>query len=182
MGRQGLGNAGSATALNTLIYDYSGFEPSDAVCADSDSDGKPNVVIGRWPARTLAELNAVLVKTLTYQRTNKALLISDRSLNGVSYASEVAPMATLLSKDWTVNQHSLDSYAAGQVATARADIVNTLSQGISVFSYHGHSAPTSWSREGLTTASKVNGGFKIRQKVAATLLLFVVVGVLCVIL
>ena len=134
------------------------FMPSDAVYADTDSDGKPNVAIGRWPVRTTAELNAIIAKTLNYQSTKKALFISDRSLNGVNFASEVAPLVTLLSKDWTVNQLSLDSYATGQAATARADIVNALSQGVSLFSYYGHSAPASWSREGLITASQVNGG------------------------
>ena len=134
------------------------FMPSDAVYADTDSDGMPNVAIGRWPVRTAAELNAIIAKTLTYQSTKKALFISDRSLNGVSYASEVAPVAALLNKDWTVNRLSLDSYASGQAATARADIVNALSQGVSLFSYYGHSAPASWSREGLITASQVNGG------------------------
>jgi len=134
------------------------FMPSDAVYADTDSDGKPNVAIGRWPVRTTAELNAIIAKTLTYQSTKKALFISDRSLNGVSYASEAVLMSAQLSKDWNVNQLSLDSYATDQAATARADIVNALSQGVSLFSYYGHSSPASWSREGLITASQVSGG------------------------
>jgi len=146
------------------------FAPSDAVYADTDGDGKPNVAVGRWPVRTTAELNAIIAKTLNYESTKKALFISDRSLNGVSFASEVTPLASLLSKDWTVNQLSLDSYLPGQAATARADIVNALNQGVSLFSYYGHSAPSSWSREGLITANQVNGGlFSSTNQAFATL-------------
>ncbi len=134
------------------------FMPSDAVYADTDGNGVPNVAIGRWPVRTLAELNALLGKSLSYQNTHKALFISDRSLNGTSYASQAAPLANLLGQNWTTGQLSLDSYASGQAATARADIVSNLEGGTSLLSYYGHSAPASWSREGLVTANQVSGG------------------------
>ena len=134
------------------------FMPSDAVYADTDGNGVPNVAIGRWPVRTLAELNALLGKSLSYQNTHKALFISDRSLNGTSYASQAAPLANLLGQNWTTSQLSLDSYASGQAATARADIVSNLEGGTSLLSYYGHSAPASWSREGLVTANQVSGG------------------------
>ena len=134
------------------------FAPSDAVYADTDGDGISNIAIGRWPVRTNAELNALLGKTLSYQNTRKALFISDRSLNGISYANQAAPLANLLGQNWITSQLSLDSYAAGQAATARADIVRNLEGGTSLLSYYGHSAPASWSREGLITASQVSGG------------------------
>ena len=134
------------------------FAPSDAVYSDTDGNGVANLAIGRWPVRTNAELNALLGKTLSYQSTRKALFISDRSLNGISYANQGAPLANLLGQDWTSSQLSLDSYAAGQAATARADIVRNLEGGTSLLSYYGHSAPASWSREGLITASQVSGG------------------------
>ena len=134
------------------------FAPSDAVYADTDGNGVANVAIGRWPVRTNAELNAILGKTLSYQNTHKALFISDRSLNGVSYANQAAPLANLLGQDWSTSQLSLDSYASGQAATARADIISNLEGGTSLLSYYGHSAPASWSREGLITASQVSGG------------------------
>ena len=136
------------------------FMPSDAVYADTDGNGVSNVAIGRWPVRTNAELNAVIAKTLNYQNAKKALFVSDRSLNGISFANSVPPLAALLGNDWTVNRLSLDSYATGSAAMAgaRADIVSALNQGVSLFSYYGHSSPASWSREGLITASQVNGG------------------------
>ena len=134
------------------------FAPSDVVYADTDSNGVANLAIGRWPVRTNAELNALLGKTLSYQNTRKALFISDRSLNGISYANQAAPLANLLGQDWTTSQLSLDSYVAGQAATARADIIRNLEGGTSLLSYYGHSAPASWSREGLITASQVSSG------------------------
>jgi Peptidase family C25 len=134
------------------------FAPSDAVYGDTDGNGSADVAIGRWPVRTNSELIAVMAKSLSYQSTDKALFISDRSLNGISYASQSAPLTNLLGQNWASNQLSLDSYAPGQAATARADIVSNLSSGTTLLSYFGHSAPSSWSREGLITANLVAGG------------------------
>jgi hypothetical protein len=134
------------------------FAPTDVPYADSDGDGKPDLALGRWPVRTMAELNAIIAKSLNYQSSKKALFVSDRNLNGVSYASEVAPLVSLLGADWSKRQLSLDNYVSGQASNARADIVDQLNTGTTLLSYYGHSAPSSWSREGLITASQVNGG------------------------
>lgn len=134
------------------------FAPSDAVYADTDGDDRPNVALGRWPVRTMAELNAIVAKSLNYRSSHKALFVSDRSLNGVSYANEVGPLSNLLGSKWSKQLLSLDSYPSGQAANARADIVSQLQTGTSLLSYYGHSAPASWSREGLITANQVNGG------------------------
>ncbi|NJR44183.1 hypothetical protein HC761_01695 [bacterium] len=135
------------------------YAPSDAVYADTDGDRRPNVALGRWPVRTMSELNAVISKTLAYRSSQSALFLSDRSLNGQSYAQELAPAAGLLGPSWRSSSLSLDSYAPGQAATARADLLSQLSEGsVSLLSYYGHSAPASWSREGLLTAAQVNAG------------------------
>ena len=138
--------------------EFISFAPSDAVYADTDVDGKPNVALGRWPVRTMAELNAIVNKTLAYQNRNRALLLSDRSLNGERYGDFVPLQSQSLGANWNIKAISLDNYQNGQTAMARADLVRAMEQGVNFLSYYGHSAPASWSREGWVSASLVNGG------------------------
>lgn len=140
--------------INPII----GFAPADAVYADTNGDGRPNVALGRWPVRSSSELANVIAKTLSYQGTNKALFVSDRSLNGVSYRADIESLQSLLSPAWQTSSVSLDSYDPSATALARADALSALSNRTSLLSYYGHSAPASWSREGLVTASQVAGG------------------------
>jgi hypothetical protein len=135
------------------------FAPSDAVFSDTDNNGAPNLAIGRWPVRSNAELNALLAKTLSYRSANKALFVTDRSLNGISFADQAQPLAALLNQNWTSSAITLDSFATGDAAGARAAIVNQMAaNGTTLLSYYGHSAPSSWSREGLITANQVTAG------------------------
>ncbi len=132
------------------------FAPADSVYADTDNNGAPNVALGRWPLRTQAELQAVIAKTLSYQNSRKAVLVNDRALNGERYSQVAAPFAALLPQDWSRSLVDLDSYT--DTAIARTEIVSQLSQGASLLSYYGHSAPASWSREGLITATQLSNG------------------------
>jgi hypothetical protein len=134
------------------------FAPTDMPYADTDQNGVPDLALGRWPVRTLAELNHLIAKTLAYQNARKALFLSDRALSGESYAEASAGMQSVLASGWNASAITLDSYNPGSAAQARADMVNALHQGVSLLSYYGHSAPASWSREGLLTANLVNQG------------------------
>jgi hypothetical protein len=133
------------------------FAPADSVYADTDGNGAPDLLLGRWPVRTQAELSAVVAKTIAYQNLNRAVAVNDRSLNGESYNAARAPIASLLGTQWTTAEVDLDQYPSGQAPAARTEIVNRL-QGASLLTYFGHSAPSAWSREGLITANQVYGG------------------------
>ena len=132
------------------------FAPADSVYADTDGNGSPNVALGRWPVRTNAELQAVIAKTLSYQNSRKAVLVNDRALNGERYSQAVAPFAALLGQNWSNAIVDLDAYT--DTTLARTELVSRLTQGASLLSYYGHSAPASWSREGLITASQLSNG------------------------
>ncbi len=134
------------------------YAPADSDYADVDQDGKPDLALGRWPVRTHAELESVIAKTLSYQERRKAVMVNDRSLNGLQFNQAAAPLQSMLGPNWLSVAVDLDQYHAGQAPIARSDVVNRLQQGASLLSYYGHSAPSSWSREGLLTANMVNGG------------------------
>jgi hypothetical protein len=133
------------------------FAPADSVYADTDGNGAPDVLLGRWPVRTQAELSAISAKTIAYQNLNRAVAVNDRSLNGEAYNSSRAPISTLLGTQWTTAEVDLDQYPSGQAPAARAEIVTRM-QGASLLTYFGHSAPSAWSREGLITANQVYNG------------------------
>jgi hypothetical protein len=132
------------------------FAPADSVFSDVNGDGAPDVALGRWPVRTQAELSAVIAKTLSYQNTHKAVLMNDRSLNGESYGQAALQTTSLLGNSWSKVNVDLDQY--GDAASARGAMVNAMGQSANLLTYFGHSAPASWSREGLLTASQVSSG------------------------
>jgi hypothetical protein len=138
--------------------DIIAYAPADSVYADTDNNGSPDLALGRWPVRTNAELQNIISKTLRYQNRNKAVLLNDRTLAGVSFDQSAAPLASMLSTSFSSDVISLDSYASGNASTARADLISRMQSGASLLTYFGHSAPSSWSREGLVTANQVYGG------------------------
>lgn len=137
--------------------------PADGVYADYDADGRMDLAIGRWPVRTAAELQVAVDKTLAYgSRTpdGKALLLSDRDQNSVSFRDVQYPLSARLGPNYDAHMLSLQSYPSGGagVTQARNDLVAALNSGQALLSFFGHSAPSSWTREGLITASLVYGG------------------------
>ncbi|MDP2322497.1 MAG: C25 family cysteine peptidase, partial [Gammaproteobacteria bacterium] len=93
------------------------FAPVDAVFADVDADGKADLAIGRFPVRTMAELNASIAKTLAYSgaaHAGKLLTVADRTgQDGVSYAGQLTALNDVMGDNTLVTALSLNSYPAG---------------------------------------------------------------------
>jgi hypothetical protein len=140
--------------------------PADGLTADlygpsgngSDPDGIPDKSIGRWPVRTIAELETVVDKTLAYQSNmadeRSALLVADREDPDVpSFAAQTRRMADLLANPgsgtpWTdFTEVFVDDFAS--VAQARTALKNAINDGKAATIFSGHASPTAWTFEGL---------------------------------
>lgn len=138
------------------------FAPVDGEHADVNNDGTMDVAIGRLPVRTAAELSAVVTKTLAYAQATpagKLLRLADRDDNGADFRMLTQPVPSAL-PGWSTTTISLQDYPAdnGGVAQARAALQAAINDGQSLFTYFGHSAPGSWTREGLVTSQLVYEG------------------------
>ena len=129
------------------------FTPTDAPYADFNNDLRPDVALGRLPARSSAELQSMISKTLQYAQLNTgglAMFASDRGGPDGDFRAESETLEALLSGNWFITTAHLDDHA---VDDARQIISNAINGGVAMASYFGHSGPTTWSFEGLFTAT-----------------------------
>ncbi len=117
------------------------FAPSDAVHADGDLDGLADRPIGRIPARSVDELQTLLAKLNAYQIPRHSVFSAggsdaDRLFSDISQQYE-----SWLPPSWTSSASYVDDLG---LTAAKAQLLDELSQGGNLVSYHGHSSFTIW--------------------------------------
>lgn len=154
--------AGSVSFLPTL-YTATGngifFAPADPLLADVNGDRVPDVAIGRFPVRTVAELDALIAKTLDYAAKDygrTAVMAADsfdhRAKMSFKFHSD--QILEQLGGDWTAQKAYLDDLS---LADARSQLLASINQGTALTSYVGHSAPTLWTFSGLFSSADATG-------------------------
>lgn len=131
------------------------FAPVDALLADVDGDGLPDLPIGRLPVRTPTELRTVVDKTLSYgQRRDapQAVFASDDREPFQAFEPLSRHLATLLPAHWQRQHIDLD---VTPISVARDELLAALGEGPELVSFVGHAGPTRWTFEGLLSAADV---------------------------
>lgn len=130
-----------------------GRVPSENRYADLDGDGRPELRIGRLPARTLAEAH-VLVDKVAGQREmlqrlqgRQLFAVDNQGAGDLSFRGMAEQAAALLP------QPALFADLAGGVGAARTLLLAQLRAGLQVTHYFGHAGPQVWADEGLLRAS-----------------------------
>lgn len=138
------------------------YTPCDG-CLVADDTGMPQLAIGRWPVRMIAELDAVVSKTLAWDSmdqsgTHTALFIADKDDRSLDFGRQMDQSAQKFSDEnwqdltYVYLQDLIDEKGGNvdeAVEAARTQIAGSLAAGASIISYSGHSSPSQWSREGL---------------------------------
>ena len=134
-------------------YDsISRYVPSDSDLADLNRDGVPDLAIGRLPARTQAEAQAMVAKILlhdTLSSSGRAVMVADRG----GYAARTQSLALVMPRDIEVLALQVDDIT--NAAAVRTQLLGAIAAGVDVVNYHGHSAPTRWSFENILSTSHV---------------------------
>jgi subtilisin-like proprotein convertase family protein len=157
----GLGSVSDVPTLYRKTHEYVSFAPVDSAFGDADGDGRPEVAIGRLPARTASELTALLTKVLSPLPANpwSSVFVAERAnlAEGINYSVELDELIADLSPTWQggVGRVYLDSFP--NTAAARSELLSQVNTGRNWVSYYGHASPATWSRETLLDANDLPG-------------------------
>ncbi len=134
-----------------------GETASDTDLADLDRDGLPDLAVGRLPARTPAQLQAMVEKTLAYERQpdeagwqQQALFIADD--DDPFFTSFNDQMLALLPSGLQAEKATI-----GPDADVRARLLADWRAGRGLISYMGHGATNLWAQEEILTNDDIPG-------------------------
>ncbi|MCB1035283.1 MAG: hypothetical protein KDD47_15755, partial [Acidobacteria bacterium] len=155
----GLGSMSFIPSLYAQTGEFVRFAPVDPLYTDLDGDLVPDLPIGRFPVRTVAELEGLIARTLeygakTYRRT--AVLSADAfdAGAGVSFTRHSEEMSRGLGVGWSLQKAYLDSLPLGD---ARGVLLDSINDGVALTSFVGHSGPSSWTFGGLLSTADARG-------------------------
>lgn len=151
-------NEGSISFIPTK---YAGTQfvrhtPSDGLLADVTGNGVADIPLGRWPVRTLDDLQATVQKAIDWdmnmanQRTS-VWLTDERDPRLSPFSSQVERMSGILENaGWSVFPGDQIIFEeAGSAVAARNQLFDALEQGRSLTGFSGHGSPTFWSFQGI---------------------------------
>jgi hypothetical protein len=145
----GINSLSFVPSLYARTGPVAGHVPSDPLYADVDGDLAPDVAIGRFPVRTVAELDLMVGKTLAYANKTygkTAVFASDLNDGGTSFKAISNGMAGSLPGDWAVENIHLDDLS---VSVARTRLLGAMNRGTALVTFTGHSGPQEWTFSNL---------------------------------
>jgi hypothetical protein len=143
---QGLNDLVPTKLIDTALTETA----SDDWLSDFNNDGIADLAMGRLPARTVAETEAMVGKILSYQNTapdpaRGALLVADTGFAGQSTAVQnLLPAGLPVS---TINRGSADD------AAIHNQIIAAINQGPRVANYFGHGSNGVWTGASLLSSN-----------------------------
>ncbi|MBI4819748.1 MAG: DUF11 domain-containing protein [Deltaproteobacteria bacterium] len=153
--RLGIGGLSHLPSIYAQTGDIVRFAPADGLLVDLDGDEIQDLAIGRFPVRTNAELDSLISRTLEYDQLTKRrtiVMAADKRDEGSHFDFTIASerLGGMVPTDWTISRAYLDQRGA---AGARQDLLAALDAGPAVTTFMGHSAPGSWTFDGLLTSA-----------------------------
>jgi subtilisin-like proprotein convertase family protein len=141
----GLGSMTFVPTAYLPFVQYVTFSPTDEALVDVDGDNVGEVPIGRLPARTPAEVQAMVAKILLWEQDvapsgRAALLSSGASRTGNDFTALNTSYANALDT-WTTTRTDVDTMGS---AAVRSAVLAALNAGTPLVSYVGHSSIGQW--------------------------------------
>ncbi|MFK7958151.1 MAG: C25 family cysteine peptidase, partial [Lysobacterales bacterium] len=152
-----LGSQSFIPSLYGQVHPVVRYAPLDALYADIDGDQVPDVALGRFPVRTVQELNFMINKTVQYAAkpyARQAVFAADIAEPLTPFGAISDDVIDTLLTNWSVTQTYLDNVSPAQ---ATQDILGAINSGVALTNYFGHSGFTEWGRQDrLLTANDVD--------------------------
>lgn len=146
---------------------YIPHTPSDQLLADLDGDGISDKAIGRWPVRTLEDLNAIVDKTINWDDGSAidAVLVTDaQDGNSQTFEQQSQRLVDLyINKNWNPNAlikidtDQMDpNIGMSPALQVKQEMFTAWNITKTLTSFIGHGSPTQWSRAGILNANDVD--------------------------
>ena len=138
--KNNLGN-GDSLVPSLLVDSVVGLVSSDVALGDyKGADGVPEVAIGRIPAVSNAELDAMLAKIKAYEgiagwTLKRASMVADNADDAGDFVADSKTLASLIPKTVRVGSAYLDS---SNLAAVRSSFLSSFSNGTLLVNYIGH--------------------------------------------
>ena len=143
-----------------LVQTPSGVCASDGLLADTGGDTRPDLAIGRLPARSSSELLAMINKIEIYEQgfgapwQNEILMAADKADSIGSFSAANDRLAALVSTPYSVPERiDLDRMAVGP---ARTNFLRWFQQGAGFIHYTGHGGMKNLGTQNLLTATNIS--------------------------
>jgi len=128
----------------------------------ADGEFAPGLAVGRLPATSNAQLQAMVDKIIAYEGaggawTSRVLIAADDPDAGGNFPQDSDTLAALVPAAYTVEKTYLSDYS---LADARTRLINGINAGAVWLNYMGHGGPDRFASEGLLTsadAAAMNG-------------------------
>ena len=119
------------------------------------TDNLPDMALGRFPANSVAEVTAMVSKTLGYEQhpppgpwSRKALFVADNADSAGDFAAFSDEAAALLPEGYVPDKVYYGVTHTG-VSQTRAAILAAINEGRLLVNYAGHASPDAWASESL---------------------------------
>jgi len=130
------------------------------VCFDGETDIYPDMLIGRFPARTEAHATNMVNKTIAYEGlsltadwTNDLIFVADDETK-FEVITDFLSDEDNITSSYTATKKYLSNYASG--AAARSDIISAINDGALMVTYSGHGGVEIWADEQILRVSDVD--------------------------
>ena len=166
----GLGSISFIPSLYAATGSLVSFAPVDPLYTDLDGDKIPDLPIGRMPVRSLAELQAIIDKTLlygtkTYGGTGVFAADHDDPFTRLSFVQQSENFIAGLPASWNIERAFMDQSG---LDAAREVLLGELNLGVALTNFVGHSGPTVWTFSNLFNA---NDALKLTNSASPTVVI-----------
>jgi len=145
----GLGSFSFIPSYYVTTSDVISYTPSDVPFVDFNHDNVPDLAIGRFPVRTVQELESLINKTIQYANnsyTRTSVFAADRKSSGGNFPLYSESLVNELNNNWSITRAYLGDETQLNATNLLLDEINN---GVALVNYFGHSGYSTWSFDRL---------------------------------
>ncbi len=142
-----------------MIGTPDGLFPSDNYFADINDDRIPEMAIGRLPAGTNEELQALITKIIAYENSsgnpwkNNIILLADNPDNGGDFTVDSNSLASVIPPSYSLQKIFLSEHSPEDT---KQMLISGINNGAVFLNYLGHAAMDRLAQEGILTLDDID--------------------------